>query len=108
VQIVMDLTGDTRHEFNVGDAEAVAKAERRFKQLTGVGLYGSGSHRRGAFEAHPQFRSRRRSRLAGSKWRTAGSVASARRACTLFSVARSALEYRSRKGAKDAVASAGI
>jgi putative transposase len=27
---------------------------------------------------------------------------SARRACTLFSVARSALEYRSRKGAKDA------
>jgi hypothetical protein len=62
VQIVMDPTGDTRHEFNVGDAEAVAKAERRFKQLTGVGLYGSGSHRRGAFEAHPQFRSRRRSR----------------------------------------------
>ena len=27
---------------------------------------------------------------------------SARRACTLFSVARSALEYRSRKAAKDA------
>jgi hypothetical protein len=27
---------------------------------------------------------------------------SARRACTLFSVARLALEYRSRKGAKDA------
>jgi hypothetical protein len=25
VQIVMDLTGDTRHEFNIGDAEAVAK-----------------------------------------------------------------------------------
>jgi hypothetical protein len=38
VQIVMDLTGDTRHEFNTGDAAAVAKAERRFKQLTGAGF----------------------------------------------------------------------
>ena len=38
VQIVMDLTGDTRHEFNTGDAAAVAEAERRFKQLTGAGF----------------------------------------------------------------------
>ena len=38
VQIVMDPTGDTRHEFNIGDAVAVAKAERRFKRLTGAGF----------------------------------------------------------------------
>ena len=38
VQIVMDRTGDTRHEFNTADALAVTKAERRFKQLTGAGF----------------------------------------------------------------------
>jgi hypothetical protein len=38
MQIVMDATGDTRHEFNSADAAAVAEAERRFKQLTGVGF----------------------------------------------------------------------
>ena len=38
VQIVMDATGDTRHEFNPADADAVAKAEARFKELTGVGF----------------------------------------------------------------------
>jgi hypothetical protein len=37
-QIVMDHTGDTRHHFNPNDAEAVAKAERRFKKLTGAGF----------------------------------------------------------------------
>ena len=38
MQIGMDPTGDTRHEFTTGDAMAVAKAERRFKQLTGAGF----------------------------------------------------------------------
>ena len=37
-QIVMDATGDTRHEFNPADAAAVAEAERRFKQLTEAGF----------------------------------------------------------------------
>jgi hypothetical protein len=37
-QIVMDLTGDTRHEFDTADAMAVAQAERRFKRLTGAGF----------------------------------------------------------------------
>jgi hypothetical protein len=37
-QIVMDATGDTRHEFDPADAAAVADAERRFKQLTGAGF----------------------------------------------------------------------
>jgi hypothetical protein len=38
VQIVMDRFGDTRHEFDVKDAEAVARAEERFRQLTGAGF----------------------------------------------------------------------
>jgi hypothetical protein len=37
-QIVMDHTGDTRHQFDPADADAVAKAERRFQELTGVGF----------------------------------------------------------------------
>jgi hypothetical protein len=37
-QIVMDATGDTRHEFDPTDAAAVAEAERRFKELTGAGF----------------------------------------------------------------------
>jgi hypothetical protein len=38
VQIVMDGSGDTRHEFDVSDSVAVAKAEERFRQLTGNGF----------------------------------------------------------------------
>ncbi len=38
VQIVMDRFGDTRHEFDVTDATAVALAEERFRQLTGSGF----------------------------------------------------------------------
>ena len=38
VQIVMDTTGDSRHEFDATDPVAVAEAERRFKQLTGAGF----------------------------------------------------------------------
>ena len=38
VQIVMDRTGDTRHEFDKGDLEALAGAERRFQELTGKGF----------------------------------------------------------------------
>jgi hypothetical protein len=38
VQIVMDHTGDTRHQFNSADAQAVAEAEERFKVLTSSGF----------------------------------------------------------------------
>jgi hypothetical protein len=42
VQIVMDHFGDTRHEFDAADAQAVALAEERFRQLSGPGrLLGS-------------------------------------------------------------------
>jgi hypothetical protein len=37
-QIVMDHTGDSRHHFDPKDAEAVAKAEKRFKELTESGF----------------------------------------------------------------------
>ena len=37
-QIVMDRTGDTRHEFDPQDAQALARAEKRFKELTGAGF----------------------------------------------------------------------
>lgn len=37
-QIIMDLNGDTRHNFDVNDALALLKAERRFKALTGTGF----------------------------------------------------------------------
>ena len=38
IQIVMDHRGDTRHYFDPNDAEALAKAEERFKELTGKGF----------------------------------------------------------------------
>jgi hypothetical protein len=38
VLIVMDHRGDTRHYFDANDAEALAKAEARFKELTGEGF----------------------------------------------------------------------
>jgi hypothetical protein len=37
-QIVMDHTGDSRHQFDPNDAAAVAEAEERFKMLTGAGF----------------------------------------------------------------------
>ena len=37
MQIVMDHTGDTRHYFEIGDVEAISKAEARFKALTSLG-----------------------------------------------------------------------
>ena len=37
-QIVMDHNGDTRYHFDARDAEALAEAEERFKQLTGKGF----------------------------------------------------------------------
>jgi hypothetical protein len=38
IQIVMDRTGDTRHIFNHQDSAEIAKAEQRFKELTGAGF----------------------------------------------------------------------
>jgi hypothetical protein len=37
-QIVMDHTGDSRHQFDPADVAAVAEAEDRFKMLTRAGF----------------------------------------------------------------------
>ena len=38
VQIVMDHTGDSRHLFNPNDANELAKAEQRFRELSDRGF----------------------------------------------------------------------
>ena len=38
IQIVMDRTGDTRHNFDPKNANALLEAEERFKELTGAGF----------------------------------------------------------------------
>ena len=38
IQIVMDRNGDTRHNFDTKDSNPLLEAERRFKELTGVGF----------------------------------------------------------------------
>mgnify|MGYP001358456066 CR=1 FL=1 len=37
IQIVMDGSGDTRHNFDAKEPNALAEAEERFKQLIGDG-----------------------------------------------------------------------
>jgi len=37
-QIVMNQRGDSRYNFDAKDAKALARAERRFKELTGMGF----------------------------------------------------------------------
>jgi len=37
-QIIMDLNGDTRHNFDEKDVKELFEAERRFKALTGAGF----------------------------------------------------------------------
>jgi hypothetical protein len=37
-QIVMDLAGDTRHNFDAKNASALLQAEERFRKLTGAGF----------------------------------------------------------------------
>ena len=38
VQIVMDRSGDTRYEFDASTPEALIRAGRRFRELTGKGF----------------------------------------------------------------------
>jgi hypothetical protein len=38
LQIVMDSSGDTRHEFDPSDLSSLAIAEARFQELTGKGF----------------------------------------------------------------------
>jgi len=38
IQIVMDRTGDSQYRFDSNDAQELARAERRFYELTKVGF----------------------------------------------------------------------
>lgn len=38
VQIVMDRNGDTRHQFDAADPVGLARAEERFREMTGKGF----------------------------------------------------------------------
>jgi hypothetical protein len=38
LQIVMDTSGDTRHQFDPEDASALAEAEKRFRNLVEAGF----------------------------------------------------------------------
>jgi hypothetical protein len=49
-QIIIDNTGDTRHEFNPADAAALAEAEARFKELTCAGFTAAGRKGEGRSE----------------------------------------------------------
>ena len=59
IQIVMDRTGDSRHHFDPSDAQEVAKAERRFCELTNARLHRRGADRSGSGLADPVVRSER-------------------------------------------------
>jgi hypothetical protein len=54
-QIIMDTSGDTRHQFNPYDATAVAEAERRFTELTGAGFIAAKRTGNGTSELIRQF-----------------------------------------------------
>ena len=54
-QIVMDVTGDTRHEFDPADAAAVAEALARFNQLTDAGFTAAARRGQGSSELVRRF-----------------------------------------------------
>jgi hypothetical protein len=55
MQIVMDHSGDRRHPFDATDAEAVAKAERRFNELTDAGFLAAARTADGECQRITQF-----------------------------------------------------
>jgi hypothetical protein len=54
-QIIMDRSGDTRHQFDPNDGRAVAEAERRFAELTKSGFVAAKRTGRGTAELIRQF-----------------------------------------------------
>jgi hypothetical protein len=48
-------TGDTRHEFDSRDAAAVVEAERRFRELTGLGFTAAARRGDGSVELVRRF-----------------------------------------------------
>ena len=55
LHIIMDTTGDTRHQFDPDDASAIAEAERRFGELVGAGYLAAKRTGNGTSERLRQF-----------------------------------------------------
>ena len=53
--VVVDRSGDTRHQFDPDDADAVAEAERRFVELTEAGFIAAKRTGNGTSELIRQF-----------------------------------------------------
>jgi hypothetical protein len=54
-QIIMDTSGDSRHQFDPNDAAAVAEAEKRFSDLIGKGFIAAKRTGNGSSELIRQF-----------------------------------------------------
>jgi hypothetical protein len=54
-QIVMDMSGDTRHQFHPDDASALAEAEKRFRNLVEAGFIAAKRTGNGTSELVRQF-----------------------------------------------------
>jgi hypothetical protein len=65
LQIVMDTSGDTRHQFDPADASAVAEAEKRFRELVEAGFIAAKRTGNGTSELVRQFDRCARSMLSG-------------------------------------------
>ena len=55
IQIVMDHTGDTQHEFDPHDELAVAKSRKRFQKLTNAGYIAAKRTGNGTSEVIREF-----------------------------------------------------
>jgi hypothetical protein len=55
LQIVMDTSGDTRHQFDPKDASTVSEAEKRFRDLVGAGFIAATRTGNGTSELVRQF-----------------------------------------------------
>jgi hypothetical protein len=55
LQVIMDTTGDKRHQFDPDDARAIAEAERRFGELVGAGYLAAKRTGNGTSERLRQF-----------------------------------------------------
>ena len=54
-QIIMDVSGDSRHQFDPADARALAEAEKRFGDLTRAGFVAAKRTGNGTTELVRQF-----------------------------------------------------
>jgi hypothetical protein len=54
-QIIMDTSGDTRHQFDPEDASTVTEAEKRFRDLVGAGFIAAKRTGNGTSELVRQF-----------------------------------------------------